>query len=1299
MKYTFYTLLSFAFFPLLNFGNPLVNCPDADYEEENGLVVIEWENTSVTGSGWAYENVQGGYTGGGYIIWRGSQYFNNASNGLITVPVRINNPGTYDVQFRARISSESNENNTEHNDVWVKIADGARLFATRNGSAEVEPRPQCQNLANIECPEGSSTNGFFKAYGGNKTSWTWYSNTYDNNAHRIKVTFDSPGVYNVQIAARSSLYMLDRLILSNPALIDQDDARNTNQGETTCSPSDDPPPSGSVDISGELKKWHNISLTFDGPNTSETATPNPFTDYRLLVTLTNGNKSYTVHGFYAGDGNASETSANSGNKWRVHFAPDEAGVWNYAVSFRQGDDVAIDLAANAGTSAGFMDGETGSFTVGQTDKTGRDHRGKGRLQYVGEHYLQHGETGEYFVKMGADAPENTLAYEDFDDVPNRGNRRKSWNPHAGDYLASDASEYTWQNGKGSELLGAIKYLSDKGMNVFSFLTLSLHGDDENVFPYLLRVPVSTYNGYNDGQQWNNGVHHDRFDVSRLAQWEHIFAYADKKGMFMHFKTLETENDNIMDNNSFGRERRIYYRELVARFGHHLGLNWNISEEITLSSGIIESTADWIKAIDPYDHIVVFHTYPGEKDRYDNHLGPNSEVDGASLQTSNGNFNEVRSDVLEWVGKSVNAGKKWVVALDEPGTAGIGVHSDPNDLDLVRDRVVWNTLMAGGAGVEFYYGYQSGCGDLECQDHRSRDTKYGQAAYALQFFNENLPFHEMLAADGLTSDGGDYVFAKSGEVYAVYRPDGGSTGINLPAGDWSVRWYNPRNGSFIGNAVSLGNTLVAPDNNDWAALITNGEAPSPDDCFPSIDQVSLTPTDDAYLQGTQVFNTSSLRVEAGNRVSYLKFTLPNQPLTGALLRLQVDTDGGNGTVNLYKGDGTNWTETTLSAGNAPGQGALLASQSGTFNIGDFISFEIPSTQLNAGEISLVLVQSAGGNDFDIKSSENAQLAGRPQLILSSSPDSTLPYAPYVLQNGELLNAMQGISVCEGDTFTFAVGPEPIPTGLTVEFINPDSSLIYDVSNGGQIVVANPLSSFLGLWTFRLTTDIGCVLDTTFSVSERLDCNSDTARMLDLVVLLQGPYTNGGEMTTALGNLIPLTDPYTGQTTINTLPVDVVDWIWIQFRSAADFQEILFSQAALLHKDGRVLSPLGSPTLPVADTLPDSAYVAVLHRSHLGIVTASPVPLSGSYDFGDPDFPTMGNASRLRFGNRALMYVGDYDGNSIINNLDFNLWKQNAATINQYLDTDGDANGLNNNIDFNLWKGNASTIGVLQLVRPE
>ena len=128
----------------------------------------------------------------------------------------------------------------------------------------------------------------------------------------------------------------------------------------------------------------------------------------------------------------------------------------------------------------------GSFVIGPTDKTGRDHRGKGRLQYVGKHHLRFAETGEFFLKQGSDSPENLLNYVDFDDQPPGAQYLKTWYGHTSDYDALDASEYTWKGGKGTNLLGAIKYLSDKGMNAFSFIPFNIGGDDKNVCPHLLK---------------------------------------------------------------------------------------------------------------------------------------------------------------------------------------------------------------------------------------------------------------------------------------------------------------------------------------------------------------------------------------------------------------------------------------------------------------------------------------------------------------------------------------------------------------------------------------------------------------------------------------------------------------------------------------------------------------------------------------------------------------------------------------------------------------------------------------------
>jgi hypothetical protein len=77
------------------------------------------------------------------------------------------------------------------------------------------------------------------------------------------------------------------------------------------------------------------------------------------------------------------------------------------------------------------------------------------------------------------------------------------------------------------------------------------------------------------------------------------------GMYLHFKTQETENDQLLDGGSLGLERKLYYRELIARFSHHLALNWNLGEENTNTDTERKQFCDYFEQVDPYGHLVSF----------------------------------------------------------------------------------------------------------------------------------------------------------------------------------------------------------------------------------------------------------------------------------------------------------------------------------------------------------------------------------------------------------------------------------------------------------------------------------------------------------------------------------------------------------------------------------------------------------------------------------------------------------------------------------------------------------------------
>ncbi len=353
----------------------------------------------------------------------------------------------------------------------------------------------------------------------------------------------------------------------------------------------------------ELRQWHPITLSFVGPQCSETGQPNPFRDYRLEVTFSRAGRAWRVPGYFAADGNAAESSASEGRVWRVHFVPDTPGEWAWQASFRAGPDVVLSDDPQAGRPAAF-DGASGTFAVGPSDKSGRDHRGKGTLRYVGQHYLQFAGSGEFFIKGGADSPENFLAYADFDGTYRAGQKDKlrpgeanptglhRYEPHVGDFRSGDP---TWRGGRGKGIIGALNYLAAQGMNSVYLLTMNVGGDGNDVWP------------------WIDPDHRDRFDCSKLDQWEIVFSHMDRQGIMLHVIIQEQENDQLLDGGELGPLRKLYYRELVARFAHHLAVVWNLGEENTNTHQQRVAFSRYFGELDPYDHPVVVHTFPGKYD--------------------------------------------------------------------------------------------------------------------------------------------------------------------------------------------------------------------------------------------------------------------------------------------------------------------------------------------------------------------------------------------------------------------------------------------------------------------------------------------------------------------------------------------------------------------------------------------------------------------------------------------------------------------------------------------------------------
>ncbi len=116
-------------------------------------------------------------------------------------------------------------------------------------------------------------------------------------------------------------------------------------------------------------------------------------------------------------------------------------------------------------------------------------------------------------------------------------------------------------------------------------------------------------------------------------------------------------------------------------------------------------------------------------------------------------------------------------------------------------------------------------------------------------------------------------------------------------------------------------------------------------------------------------------------------------------------------------------------------------------------------------------------------------------------------------------------------------------------------------------------------------------------------------IEVKVFLQGPL-NGGSMNTDLesNTLIPLAQPfntsamaYTGTESVTSIPANVVDWVLVEVRDPSDMTNVLARRACFLRSDGQVVELDGSLGVEFDNLGVSSAYIAVRHRNHLGVMT--------------------------------------------------------------------------------------------------
>lgn len=219
-------------------------------------------------------------------------------------------------------------------------------------------------------------------------------------------------------------------------------------------------------------------------------------------------------------------------------------------------------------------------------------------------------------------------------------------------------------------------------------------------------------------------------------------------------------------------------------------------------------------------------------------------------------------------------------------------------------------------------------------------------------------------------------------------------------------------------------------------------------------------------------------------------------------------------------------------------------------------------------------------------------------------------------------------------------------------------------------------------------------------------TDALNTVNITAMLNGAIVGGATtMSNDLQNyfggntgLLPTSSPYGAPTStyaaINNpagAAGQVVDWVKVEVRSAANPSTILETRSLLLKPNGSIVDATGKIPYFMESTTP--VQLTVQHRNHLGIISNSIPTFSGNnvtYDFttalsqafnagGDPDQLILRNG-------KWAMIQGDVNSDLSIDGVDVSLIKvsANAGVFDEYLATDINMDGSVDGVDVTLAK---------------
>ena len=275
------------------------------------------------------------------------------------------------------------------------------------------------------------------------------------------------------------------------------------------------------------------------------------------------------------------------------------------------------------------------------------------------------------------------------------------------------------------------------------------------------------------------------------------------------------------------------------------------------------------------------------------------------------------------------------------------------------------------------------------------------------------------------------------------------------------------------------------------------------------------------------------------------------------------------------------------------------------------------QVLSGDAAVLTATGTGSYSWDNLSTASVRIV---------NPVSTSTYTVTVTDtDGCTASASSTVNVVSAPVAVITGASSICVSGTTT--LTPTSGGTWASSNPAVATVTNAgvvtgVSTGSATFTFTSTTS-GCASAATMPVTVT-QCNVYVSPK----VLLSGPYNESNNLMNdglRSSGVIPTNQPfnsaqytdigYAGTETIGAGVLSVtglnaiVDWVLVELHDASTPSTIVARQAALVQRDGDVVSAAdGFSPVGFAGLGSNTVYVAIRHRNHLGVMTANTVTLS-------------------------------------------------------------------------------------------